>query len=209
MVKEYINYLEVFQSPLLFRQLFFGPFDGLDAVLTWVDCDETPERVLDRLEPIVAVHAKEVRARQQTLDVLVVGVEHHEDRRHVLVQVFHHGQGHGLDEVVPAVGNDVDVGLGVFLPLLGLLDHRHVAVVVEEDHLEFVVAVGHAGDDDALFEVGLGHGDAEEVRVLPFDGPADRLTPNQRLHIRHDESGHVGSTLNNARNVYLLLLEWH
>ena len=38
----------------------------------------------------------------QTLDVLVEGVEDHEDRGHVLVQVLHHRDGHRLDQVVPA-----------------------------------------------------------------------------------------------------------
>ena len=38
----------------------------------------------------------------QTLDVLVEGVEDHEDGGHVLVQVLHHRDGHRLDQVVPA-----------------------------------------------------------------------------------------------------------
>ena len=41
----------------------------------------------------------------QTLDVLVEGVEDHEDGGHVLVQVLHHRDGHRLDQVVPASGN--------------------------------------------------------------------------------------------------------
>ena len=38
----------------------------------------------------------------QTLDVLVEGVEDHEDGRHVLVEVLHHRDRHRLYQVVPA-----------------------------------------------------------------------------------------------------------
>ena len=62
------------------------------------------------------------------LDVLVVGVEDHEDGRHVLLQVFHHGQGHRLHEVVAAVRHHVQVGFGGPLVLLALLHHRNVAL---------------------------------------------------------------------------------
>ena len=37
------------------------------------------------------------------LDVLVKGVEDHEDWWYVLLHVFHHGQGHGFHQVVSEI----------------------------------------------------------------------------------------------------------
>ena len=77
------------------------------------------------------------------------------------------------------------------LPLLALLDHGHVAVVVEEDDLELVVAVGDAGDDEAGLEVLVAHLDAVEVGVLALHGAGDGLAVHQGLHGRQLEPGNL------------------
>ena len=56
--------LEVFEFPLLLGELFLCGLDAHDAVGGGRDGDEAAEGVLDRLEPVVAVDAEQVRARQ-------------------------------------------------------------------------------------------------------------------------------------------------
>ncbi len=81
-----------------------------------------------------------MRSGQQALDVPVVRVQDHEDRRNLLVHPLQHGQRHALVQVVPAEGHDVEVCLRLFLLLLTFFDHGHVTLVVEEDDFELVAA---------------------------------------------------------------------
>ena len=112
----------------LFRHPFLGVSDSFDTVAGRTGRDQTSQRVPDRLKPVVAVDAQEVGARQQALDVLVVGVEDHEDWRHVVLHVFEHGHRHAFIQVVTAERYDVEVGLGLFFLLLTFFNHRHVTL---------------------------------------------------------------------------------
>ena len=53
--------LEVFEFPLLLGELLLCGLDAHDAVGGGRDGDEAAEGVLDRLEPVVAVDAEQVR----------------------------------------------------------------------------------------------------------------------------------------------------
>ena len=89
---------------------------------------------------------------------------------YLLVKPFHHGQGHGLAQVVPAERHHEHVSLGFPFPggYLALFYHGHVTLVVKEDHLEFVVSGRGGGNNDAVGQVGVGDGDAKEMGALPI-----------------------------------------
>ena len=57
---------------------------------------------------------------------------------YLLIKPFHHGQGHGLAQIVPAERHHEHVSLGFPFPggNLALFYHGHVTLVVKEDHLE-------------------------------------------------------------------------
>jgi hypothetical protein len=126
-------------------------------------------------------------SRQKAFDIFVKGIKDHEDRWHLLIQPFHHGQGHGLAQVVPAKRHHKHVGLGLPFPGgdLALFYHGHVTLVVKEDHLEFVVSGRGGGDDDAVGQVGVGDGDAKEMGALPiqFQGDLSKGTDNKTINI--------------------------
>ena len=54
-------HLEVFKFPLLLGELLLRGLDAHDAVRGGWDGDEAAEGVLDRLEPVVAIDAEQVR----------------------------------------------------------------------------------------------------------------------------------------------------
>ena len=89
---------------------------------------------------------------------------------YLLIKPFHHGQGHGLAQVVPAERHHEHVSLGFPFPggYLAFFYHGHVTLVVKEDHLEFVVSGRGGGNDDAVGQVGVGDGDAKEMGALPI-----------------------------------------
>ena len=62
---------------------------------------------------------------------------------YLLIKPFHHGQGHGLAQIVPAERHHEHVSLGFPFPGgdLALFYHGHVTLVVKEDHLEFVKVI--------------------------------------------------------------------
>ena len=53
-------HLEVFELPLLLGELLLGGLDALHAVGGGRDGDQAAQRVLHRLEPVVAVDAEQV-----------------------------------------------------------------------------------------------------------------------------------------------------
>ena len=91
--------------------------------------------VFDGLEPIVAVDTEQMGAGQKTFDVFVVGVQDHKYRRHFFVQPFHHGQRHGLAQVVPGEWYDIQIGFAFAFALLAFLHHSNVAIVIKKDNL--------------------------------------------------------------------------
>ena len=98
------SYLEIFEVPFLLCQFLLAGLDLDNAFLLLLHRHEAPEAVLDRLEPVVPVYGEEVLARQEALHVLVERLQDHKDGGNLLVEVPHHGQGHGLDQVVPREG---------------------------------------------------------------------------------------------------------
>ena len=96
---------------------------------------------------------------------------------YLLIKPFHHGQGHGLAQIVPAKRDHEHVSLGFPFPggYLALFYHGHVTLVVKEDHLEFVVSGRWGGNDDAVGQVGVGDGDAKEMGALPVQMQGDLL----------------------------------
>ena len=109
-------------------------------------------------------------SRQKAFDIFVKGIKNHEDRWYLLIKPFHHGQGHGLAQVVPAERHHEHVSLGFPFPggYLAFFYHGHVTLVVKEDHLEFVVSGRGGGNNDAVGQVGVGDGDAKEMGALPI-----------------------------------------
>ena len=41
------------------------------------------------------------------LDILVIRIKDHEDRRYILLQVLHHGQRHSFHQVVPSIWDHI------------------------------------------------------------------------------------------------------
>ena len=122
---------------------------------------------------------------QKAFDIFVKGIKNHEDRWHLFIKPFHHGQGHGLAQVVPAERHHEHVSLGFPFPggYLALFYHGHVTLVVKEDHLEFVVSGRGGGNNDAVGQVGVGDGDAKEMGALPIQIQGNLLRPYETRNL--------------------------